>query len=132
MTHEEVARTLRYLWDRYHVNRDHVYKMIFIYYSGLRHAEAQSLTFKDILAGWSKKKKRIIIIVRRRKNNKARNVLLFKGVPTIFFEHFLIPYLNMKVLKYLQANVKEEDILKKTYFFLILVINLLKRNLKKL
>ena len=116
LTHEEVARTLKYLWDRYHVNRDHVYKMILIYYSGLRHAEAQSLTFKDILAGWSKKKQRIIIIVRRGKNNKTRNVLLFKGAPTIFFEHYLIPYLNMKVLKYLQTNVKEEDILKKPIF----------------
>ena len=56
LTHEEVARTLKYLWDHCK-NRDHVYKCILIYYSGLRHFEAQALTFKDILEGWSRKKK---------------------------------------------------------------------------
>ena len=116
LTHEEVARTLKYLWDNCHFNRDHVYKMILIYYSGLRHLEAEALTFGDIIDGWSRELGRIIIIVRRGKNKMSRNVLLFKGAPTIFFERYLIPYLDMKILQLMQTQQTMKDILETKIF----------------
>ena len=114
LTHEEVAQTLKYLWERCR-NRDHVYKCILIYYSGLRHSEADNLTFKDILDGWSEKG--IVIIVRRGKGKTNRHVLLFKGTPTIFFEKYLIPYLNTKMMKELHSNNNNnDDVLNKKIF----------------
>ena len=117
LTHEEVARTLKYLWDKCHHNRDHVYKMILIYYSGLRHAEAQALTIGDILEGWSRETGRIFIIVKRGKNNLSRNVLLFKGAPTIFFIKYFLPYLDMKILELLQRNKTFDEILQTPIFY---------------
>ena len=117
LTHEEVARTLKYLWDKCHHNRDHVYKMILIYYSGLRHAEAQALTIGDILEGWSRETGRIFIIVKRGKNNLSRNVLLFKGAPTIFFINYFLPYLDMKILELLQHRNKTFDEILRTPIF---------------
>ena len=101
LTHEEVQRTMKYLWDNC-ANRDHVYKCLLIFYSGLRHMEAQALTFKDILDGWSKKRDLVLIIVKRGKNGIRRNVPLFKGAPIKFFNDYFVPYLSMKILLHLQ------------------------------
>ena len=106
LTHEEVQRTLKYMYDHCS-NRDHVMKCILIYYTGLRHCEANSLTFKDILDGWSKRKDKVLILVKKGKGNIRRNVLLFKGAPLNFFNQHFVPYLSMKFL--LHLNQYDED-----------------------
>ena len=104
LTHADVSKTIRYLW-KYCKNKDHVYKITLIYYTGLRHQEAESLTYKDILNGWSDKG--IIITVRQGKNNNNRHILLYKGAPTHFFLNYLIPFLNMKILCLMNSSNNE-------------------------
>ena len=96
LTHSEIIAALRYLW-RHCKNRDHVFKTILIYYTGLRSAEALDLTYRDILNAWTDK--HIVLSVRRGKNKVMRNIYLFQGAPTHFFRKHLIPYLNFKMFK---------------------------------
>ena len=116
LTHEEVARTLKYLWDNNWTNREHIYKMILIYYSGLRHAEAQALTIKDIIDGWARDVERAIIIVRRGKNNIARHILLLEGAPTDFFNDKLLHFLDLKILQLMQCSKSWDEILSTPLF----------------
>ena len=101
LTRSEVATTLKYIW-RNCKNKDHIFKMFLIYYTGLRSAEALDLTYRDIVNAWTDE--HIIISVRRGKNKSVRNIYLFEGAPTHFFRKHLIPYLSLKMLKLLCEN----------------------------
>ena len=107
LTHFEVVKALKYLWNTLK-NRDHVYKLFLIYYTGLRSCEAEKLTFRDILDAVADSGN-IIIKVRRGKNNIDRHVFMFRGAPTNFFLKYLIPYLEFKMLRILRENNKTRD-----------------------
>ena len=110
LSHSDIASTLQYLW-RNCKNRDHVFKIFLIYYTGLRSAEALDVTYRDILKAWTDTQ--IVLSVRRGKNKRSRNVLLFQGAPSYFFRKHLIPYLNFKMMKLLcdHKNKIVEDFL---------------------
>lgn len=95
LTHKQVINTLRYLWRKCK-NKDHVYKMILIYYTGLRSMEAGNLTFRDILNAIGED--HIILRVRKGKQNCKRNVYVFKGAPSNYFRDYLLPYLETKMM----------------------------------
>ena len=106
LRHKEILDTLRYLWKTCK-NRDHIYKMILIFYTGLRYIETSAITYRDVLN--ARTPEHIILTVRKSKNYSQRNVCLFKGAPTVFFEDYLIPYLEAKMLILIsnQSNVHE-------------------------
>ena len=101
LTHYDIASTLKYLWQNCR-NRDHVFKIFLIYYTGLRSAEALDITYRDIVNAWTDT--HIVLSVRRGKNKSTRSVYLFQGAPTYFFRKHLIPYLNLKMIKLLCEN----------------------------
>ena len=101
LTHADIASTLKYLWQNCK-NRDHVFKIFLIYYTGLRSAEALDITYRDILNAWTDT--HIVLSVRRGKNKSTRDVYLFQGAATYFFRKHLMPYLNLKMIKLLCEN----------------------------
>ena len=106
LTFGEIIDTLIQMWNHC-LNRDHVYKVFLIYYTGLRSNEAYSLTFRDVIEAWGKNA--VILKVRMAKNNKIRNIFLLKGSPTRFFRQRLIPYLGGK-MTYLLLQNPDRDI----------------------
>ena len=95
LMHDTVINTLKHIWNNCK-NRDHAYKMILIYYSGLRSNEANNLTYRDILNSIGAE--HIILRVRVGKHNKKRNVYILKGSPSNFFRNELIDYLQTKMI----------------------------------
>ena len=115
LTHDEVSETLKLIWHTCK-NRDHVHKMYLIYYTGLRSAEAEDLTYKDILDACSSEA--IVLRVKNGKGKCARNVFLFQGAPTKYFRKHLISYLSIKMKKIIsqRGNGKVCDNLNKKIF----------------
>ena len=105
LTHKQVINTLRYLWRKCK-NKDHIYKMILIYYTGLRSMEAGDLTYRDILNAIGKD--HIILRVRKGKQNCKRNVYVFKGAPSTYFRNYLLPYLETKMMLKLTNKCLED------------------------
>lgn len=101
-THGEIALSLIRLYNTC-TNRDHVHKAYLIYYTGLRSAEAEALTFRDIAEGYSKEL--VVIPVRRGKGRQMRNVILFQGAPTYYYKRILLPYLALKMSRLLMNNL---------------------------
>ena len=98
-------------------NRDHVHKIILIYYTGLRSSEASSLTFNDIIDGYSKTN--VIIPVRFGKGRKIRNVVIFRGGPMVYYREYFIPYIISKLeqlLLSMKENERIEDLLNRQIF----------------
>ena len=98
-------------------NRDHVHKILLIYYTGLRSSEASSLTFNDIIDGYSKKN--VVIPVRLGKGRKIRNVVIFRGGPMSYYREYFIPYIISKLeslLLSLKGDEKIEDLLNQRIF----------------
>ena len=88
-------------------NRDHVHKILLIYYTGLRSSEASSLTFNDIIDGYSKTN--IVIPVRMGKGRQIRNVVIFRGGPMVYYKEYFIPYIISK-LENLSSMRKDKEI----------------------
>ena len=101
-THEEIALSMLRMYNSC-LNRDHVHKAFLIYYTGLRSAEADALTFRDIAEGYSKDL--IIIPVRHGKGRQMRNVILFHGAPRRYYKYYLLPYLASKMETLLMDNI---------------------------
>ena len=76
-------------------NRDHVHKILLLYYTGLRSSEASSLTFNDIIDGYSKRS--VVIPVRMGKGRQIRNVVIFHGGPMVYYKEYFIPYIISKL-----------------------------------
>ena len=101
LLHKEVLHTLRYIWEN-SKNKDHVYAMILIFYTGLRSIEVKALTYRDIMDGTTEE--HVIITIRKSKNYSQRNVCLFKGAPMAFFHDYFIPYLETKMLTLISSH----------------------------
>ena len=98
-------------------NRDHVHKILLIYYTGLRSSEASSLTFNDIIDGYSKRN--VVIPVRLGKGRKIRNVVIFRGGPMAYYREYFIPYIVSKMeslMLSLKGDEKIEDLLNHRIF----------------
>lgn len=100
-TSDEIIKALRYVWENCK-NKDHAYKMILIYYTGLRSKEVDDLTYRDVLNAIGTE--HIILRVRRGKGNCKRNIYIFQGAPSDYFRLYLLPYLETKIMLKLTNN----------------------------
>ena len=89
-------------------NRDHVHKILLIYYTGLRSHEASSLTFNDIVNGYSKTA--VVIPVRKGKGRQFRNVVIFRGGPMTYYREYFLPYIISKLEKLLSTTNENQDV----------------------
>ena len=115
-SHAEIALAVYHMWVTCK-NLDHVHKVLLTYYTGLRSAEADNITFGNILEGYSTSN--AIIRIRKGKNSKMRHILLFRGAPMDYYLNFFIPYLTLKMENKLLLNnssTRCEDNLKETIF----------------